>query len=70
MDDGRKYQLEPKGFWDVVIELNDGKKTLLSFRLNWKGIEISTFFNRKEATYLLTLNGLLSSKFILIDVNK
>jgi hypothetical protein len=55
LSDGAKYQLEPKGFWDSEIELKDETKTLLEF---------------KEDTYLLKLNGLLSSKFVLIDSDK
>lgn len=69
MEDGKKYQLEPKGFWGSIIGLKDGTKTLLSFTMGWNGIEINTFFDYKKATYLLKLNGLLSNKFVLIDVN-
>lgn len=70
MSDGTKYQLESKGFWDSIIELKNDTKTLLEFKMNWKGIEIRTFFDSKEATYLLKLNGLLSNKFVLIDTDK
>ena len=56
MSDGAKYQLEPKGFWE--------------FKMSWKGIIIKTFFDNKEDTFLLKLNGLLSSKFVLIDTDK
>ena len=38
--------------------------------MGWKGIIIKTFFNSKEETYLLKLNGLLSNKFVLIDTDK
>jgi hypothetical protein len=70
MSDGAKYQLEPKGFWDSKIELKDGTKALLEFKMGWKGIIIKTFFDNKEDTFLLKLNGLLSSKFVLIDTDK
>jgi hypothetical protein len=70
LSDGAKYQLEPKGFWDSEIELKDETKTLLEFKMGWKGIIIKTFFDNKEDTYLLKLNGLLSSKFVLIDSDK
>lgn len=70
MSDGTKYQLEPTGFWDSKIELKKDTKTVLEFKMSWKGIVIRTFFDNDEATYLLTLNGLLSSKFVLIDTDK
>lgn len=70
LSDGSMYQLEPKGFWDSKIELKDGSITLLEFKMGWKGIIIKTFFNNKEDAYLLKLNGLLSSKFVLIDTEK
>ena len=50
--------------------MKDDKKTLLEFKMGWKGIIIKTFFNDKENTFLLKLNGLLSSKFVLIDTDK
>lgn len=67
---GKKYQLEPQGFWNSKIELKDETKTLLEFKMGWNGIIIDTFFDNKEQTYLLKLNSLLSSKFILIDTEK
>jgi hypothetical protein len=70
LSDGSIFQLEPKGFWDSKIELKDGSKTLLAFKMGWKGIIIKTFFQNKEDAYLLKLNGLLSSKFVLIDTDK
>jgi hypothetical protein len=70
MNQGAKYQLEPKGFWDSKIELRDDTKTLLEFKMGWKGIIIKTFFNETEQTFLLSLKGLLSNKFVLLDTNK
>ena len=70
LSDGARYQLEPKGFWDSKIELKDDTKTLLEFKMGWKGIIIKTFFDNKEDTFLLKLNSLLSSKFVLIDTDK
>lgn len=70
LPDGSKYKLEPTGFWDSKIELKDDTKTLLEFKMGWKGIIIKTFFDNKEASFLLMLKGLLSSKFVLIDTDK
>ena len=67
--DDTKYQLEPKGFWDSKIELKDNEKTLLDFKLGWKGIVIKSFLDNQEQTYLLKLKSLLSYKFMLIDTN-
>ncbi|WP_338876819.1 hypothetical protein WBJ53_14295 [Spirosoma sp. SC4-14] len=69
LSNGKKYRLEPKGFWDSKIELKDESQTLLEFKMGWKGILIKTFFDNKENTYLLTLKGLLSNKFVLLDTN-
>ena len=70
MNDGSTYQLEPKGFWDSTIELKKEDRVLLEFKMGWKGIVIKTFFDNKEANFLLKLNGLLSSKFVLIDTDR
>ena len=67
--DGSIHQLEPKGFWNSTIELKNKFKTLLVFEMGWNGIIIKTFFKNEEG-YLLKLNGLLGSKFVLIDTNK
>ncbi|MCB9032955.1 MAG: hypothetical protein H6553_03880 [Chitinophagales bacterium] len=67
MTDGKKYQLEPKGFWDSKIELKEQNETLLEFKMGWKGILITTYFDKKEKHYLLKLKGLLSSKYILLN---
>jgi len=66
---GKKYQLEPKGFWDSNIELKDGNKILLEFKMGWKGIIIKTHFDNEEKHFLLKLKGILSNKFVLIDKN-
>ena len=68
--DNSDYQLEPKGFWDSKIELKKEEKTLLTFRMGWKGIIIKTNFQDQEITYLLKLKGLLSSKFVLVDTDE
>lgn len=70
MNDGTKYQLIPKGFWESKIELKDDTKILLEFKMGWKGIIIKTLFYDKEQTFLLKLKGLLSNKFVLVDINK
>ncbi|MFN8349180.1 MAG: hypothetical protein U0X91_29540 [Spirosomataceae bacterium] len=69
MADGAKFTLEPKGFWESKIELKDDSKTLLEFKMGWKGIIIKTLFNDREENFLLKLKGLLSNKFILIDTD-
>ena len=70
MNNGKQFLLEPKGFWDSKIELKEGTNTILDFKMGWKGIVIRTFFNKKEETYLLSLKGILRSKFILFDTDK
>ena len=67
--EGKTYQLEPVGFWNSKIELKDGEKKLLEFKMSWKGIIIKTFFENEQKSYLLKLKGLLSNKFILIDTD-
>ncbi|MDI5897795.1 hypothetical protein [Flavobacterium yafengii] len=68
--DNSNYQLEPKGFWDSKIELKKAEKTLLEFKMGWKGILITTNFNESKKKYLLKLKGLLSNRFILIDAEE
>ncbi|TXK36664.1 hypothetical protein FVR03_17165 [Pontibacter qinzhouensis] len=68
--DNSHYQLEPKGVWDSVIELQKDGKTLLEFEMGWKGIVIKTLFKGVEKKYLLKLTGILSSKFVLIDTDE
>lgn len=68
--DNSHYRLEPKGFWDLKIELQKDGKTLLEFEMGWKGIIIKTLFEAIEKKYLLKLTGLLSSKFVLIDTDE
>lgn len=70
LSNGATYQLEPKGFWDSTIELKDDAKVLLEFKMGWKGIIIKPLFDNKDDSFLLKLNGLLSSKFVLIDRDK
>lgn len=70
MTGGEKFKLEPIGFWDSKIELRDDTKTILEFRMGWKGILIKTQLNGKEETFLLVLKGLLSNKFVLLDTDK
>ncbi len=67
MSNGDKFQLEPKGFWESKIELKEKEKTLLEFKLGWNGIIIKTSLNDTEENYLLKLNGLIKSNFILTD---
>lgn len=62
------YQVEPKGFWGTTIELKDGEKVLLKFKMNWKGeIVIQTYFNNLEQGYIFKASGLFKTSFILID---
>lgn len=68
--DNSLYQIEPKGFWDSRIELQKDGKTLLYFEMGWKGITIKTQFRGAEKKYLLTLKGLFSSKYILVDTEE
>lgn len=69
LSNAKRYQLESKGFWESKIELKDGEKILLEFKMGWKGIIINSFLEGKQETFLLKIKGLLSSKFMLIDTN-
>jgi hypothetical protein len=56
------YQVEPKGFWGTTIELKDGEKVLLNFKMNWNGsIVVQTYFNNVEKDYVF------KESFILTD---
>ena len=41
---GDTFHMKPKGIWNSKIELKDGEKTILEFKLGWSGILIKTFF--------------------------
>lgn len=70
MSNGVKFQLKPKGIWNSKIELKDGEKTILEFKLGWNGVLINTFFNENEESYSLCAKGFSSNKFILTDSDK
>ncbi|WP_257669815.1 hypothetical protein [Parapedobacter tibetensis] len=62
------YQVEPKGFWGTTIELKDGEKVLLKFKMNWNGeIVVQTYFNDIEKGYIFKYSGVFKASFILID---
>jgi len=63
-----KYQIEPKGFWGTTIELKEGEKVLLKFRMNWGGeIVIQTYFNEIKKGYLFKHRGIFKDSFVLTD---
>lgn len=63
------YQVEPKGIWGTTIELKDGEKALLKFRMNWNGeIVIQTYFNEIKNGYLFKHRGIFKESFVLTDV--
>ncbi|KAA5537028.1 hypothetical protein F0919_04975 [Taibaiella lutea] len=62
------YKFEPKGFWGTTIELKEGEKVLLKFKMNWNGeIIIQTYFNNLEKDYIFKHRGIFKESFILID---
>ncbi len=66
--DNSKYQVEPKGFWGTTIELRDGEKVLLKFKMNWNGeIVIQTYFNDFEKGYIFKHRGIFKESFILTN---
>ncbi len=63
-----RYQVEPKGFWGTTIELKDGEKVLLTFKMNWNGeIIVQTYFNNSEKDYIFKQGGIFNESFVLID---
>lgn len=70
LKDNSIYQLEATGFWDSKIELKKAGKSLLEFKMGWKGIVIKSKFDGIEQNYLLKMKGMMSSKFILIDAQE
>ena len=70
LSDGKKYNLEPKGFWQSKIELTDGRQVLLEFKMGWKGILINTFFEESEKCYLLRVKSVFSNQFVLLDTDQ
>ncbi len=65
-----KYQVEPRGFWGTTIELKEGEKILLKFRMNWNGeIVIQTYFNEIKKGYIFKHRGIFKESFVLSDQN-
>ncbi|MGX7668660.1 hypothetical protein [Flavobacterium pedocola] len=62
------YQVVPKGFWGTTIEIKDGEKVLLEFKMNWNGeIIVQTYFNGSEKDYVFKHRGFFKDSFILAD---
>lgn len=62
------YRVEPKDFWGATIELRDGEKLLLKFKMNWSGeIIVQTYFNDAEKGYIFKQKGIFKDSFLLID---
>ncbi|REC44633.1 hypothetical protein [Chryseobacterium pennipullorum] len=62
------YQIEPKGFWGTTIELKDGERVLLKFRMNWNGeIVVQTYFSGVKKGYLFKHRGIFKESFVLTD---
>lgn len=66
--DQQSYQVEPKGFWGTTIELKDGEKVLLKFRMNWNGeIIVQTYFDGIKESYVFKHRGIFKESFVLTD---
>lgn len=66
--DDSRFTIEPKGFWGTTIELKDGEKVQLKFKLNWNGdTVIQTHFDGFEKGYLFKHRGFFKESFVLID---
>ncbi|SKB46444.1 hypothetical protein SAMN05660226_01466 [Parapedobacter luteus] len=62
------YAVEPKGFWETLVEIRDGDDVLLSFSMGWKGkIVLRTYFNGDEQDYVFDHRGLFKESFALSD---
>ena len=62
------YQVEPKGFWGTTIELRDGEKVIITFKMNWIGeIVVQTYFNELEKGYIFKQKSILKESFMLLD---
>lgn len=66
--DNQNYQVVPKGFWGTTIEIKDGEKLLLQFKMNWNGeIVVHTYFNDLEKDYIFKHRGVFKESFTLTD---
>lgn len=64
-----RYQLLPYGPWDATIQLKQDHKTLMDFKMAWKGIILSNYTDGNKEEYLLTLKSLLKNEYVLTDAN-
>lgn len=62
------YEIEPKGFWRTTIELKEGEKVLLQFKMNWNGeIVVQSYFDELEKGYVFKHRGFFKESFVLTD---
>lgn len=67
-ENGKHYEVTPKGFWGTTIELKDNELILLKFKMNWRGeIVVQTFFGNLEKDYVFKHNGIFKKSFMLVD---
>jgi hypothetical protein len=60
------YQVEPKGFWGTTIELKDGEKVLLKFKMNWNGeIVVQTYLTALRKIMFLNTEVFLKNHLYL-----
>ncbi len=63
-----QYKVEPKGFWGTTIELKEGEKVLLKFRMNWNGeIIVQTYFDGVKESFVCKHRGVFKDSFVLTD---
>ena len=67
--DDAVYHLKQKGFWNPVMELKQGEKTLLELSMNWKGLVIQADMNGRSEKYLLHLKGMFNSRYVLTNAD-
>lgn len=60
---GKKFQVEPKGFFKSGIEIKEGSKVLVTIEMKWNGdVIIKTKFNNNEE-FTVRHSGFFKEKF-------
>lgn len=65
---GKKYDIEPKGFWKKNIEIKNDTEIIAVLKMNWNGdLVIRMKLSGKEEEFVLKYSGFLKEKFILTN---
>jgi hypothetical protein len=70
LSNNAEYSITSKGFFGTTLEVYQNNTLLISYKMGWKGVNITSKIGGEEKKYLLKLKGILSSTFVLLDADQ